>query len=70
MKGKFKLKIYFKINLIQPWNFYFSIDLNFGIDVVNIKLYNINDSDSIFGTIDELVRVKEKEESMENIRAY
>lgn len=39
----------------------FSIDVNFGMDVVLFELYTVIDSDPILSTWDELVRFKEED---------
>ena len=46
------------------------IDLNFGIDVVLVKIYNINGLDSIFGIRDGVVRFKKEKESGDRMRVY
>ena len=46
------------------------IDLNFGIEVVLVKIYNINGLDSIFCTGDGVVRFKKEKESGDRMRVY
>ena len=46
------------------------IDLNFGINVVLVKIYNINGLDSIFGIGDGVVRFKKEKESRDMMRVY
>lgn len=48
MKGKVKFEIYFIINYIRPYDFHFLSDLNFSMDIVFVKLYNMNGPNPTF----------------------